>query len=299
VNITVKKGAIQMPLKLNLQFFSAEDGGFGGYDPSSAYEGISVPQSEPQVQPQGQGEPVQQQQVEPSLLDFGGRKLPANDDLMGLHKDYTEQQRYITALQEQVNAYKQLAQTVQPQGQPQQPQQPQNQMPEMPSNFDEDGWAKFYDSAPQVIAEIARQEAQRLIQQQLAETVEPIIQERNWNNEIQRMYDRYPNFGDFIGDVQLLIEQDARYAQPGGLEDAYFRAVATKGMQQPQPQQLAQDPQVQQMVLNNYFQQKQQSNAQIPAAMGRGAGGMTPQTPADAPQTIKQASKLFLKQLGL
>lgn len=290
--------------KLDLQFFSADGGEFGGYDPSTAYEGVSVPNADPQVQPQGQGEGVPQVQPEPTLLDFGGRKLPANEvkpeDLMGLHKDYTEQQRYITALQEQVNVYKQLTQQTQPQGQQQPQAQPeQNPYADIPENWSEDEWAKFYDSAPRKIAEIARQEAMRIVQQQLSETVEPIIQERNWNNEIQRMYDSFPNFGDYVADVQALVNQDARYAQPGGLENAYYRAVAEKGLQQPQPQQLAQDPQVQQIVMNNWMQQKSQTNATLPPVMGRGAGGFTPQTPDASPQTIRQASKLFLKQLGL
>jgi hypothetical protein len=280
--------------KLNLQFFSADGGGeFGGYDPMSAYEGV---QSEPQVQPEGQGEPVQE---ETPLLDFGGRKLPANDELVGLHKDYTEQQRYITMLQDQVNTYKQMTQNFQPQGEPQgQPQaQAEPDMSQM-ENWNEEDWAVFYDRAPVKIAEIARREAEKLVKQQLAD-IQPIIQEREWNNEIQRMFDSYPDFGQFVDDVNQLVGMDPRYAQKGGLEDAYFRAKATKLTAQPQPQQMAQDPQVQQQVLNNYFQSKQQVNQTLPTAMGRGAGGFTPQTPDAAPTTIKEASRAFLKQLGM
>jgi hypothetical protein len=48
-------------LQLDLQLFSADGGEFGGYDPSSAYDGI-VPASEPKVQPQGQGEGFQRKE---------------------------------------------------------------------------------------------------------------------------------------------------------------------------------------------------------------------------------------------
>lgn len=283
-------------LKLDLQFFSADGGGdFGGYDPSTAYEGIGA--NEPQVQPEGQGEPFQPQQPqEPQnqILDFGGRKLQANEDLAGLHKDFTEQQRYITSLQEQVNAYKQLSQQVQ--AQPQQQAQPtmEQQAQTTMNNWGEDEWSKFYDNGPAMIAEIAQQ----IVQQQLAETVNPIIEERKWNEELQNMHNQYPDFQDYAADIQALIEQDGRYAQDGGLENAYFRAKATRGFQV-SPNQMAQNPQVQQQVMNNYFENKQQVNQSLPTTMGRGAGGFTAQTPEYAPTTLREASKGVLKTLGL
>lgn len=291
-------------LKLDLQFFAAvDDGGFGGYDPATAYEGIESAPVEVQSQDQGEFDaPIEPQgELQENVLDFGGRKLPANEDLTGLHKDFTEQQRYITALQEQVNAYKQLAQ-VQPQAQPQ--AQPQEQMIPDVENWDENGWQQFYDNAPKVISSMVEQRLQQVINEQIS----PIIQERQWNNEIQSMYDKYPDFDQFIGDVQELVNTDARYVQSGGLEQAYFQAKATNGVAN--PAQLAQDPQfLQQYILNNpqvqnqvvqqYFEQKQQTNAQIPVTMGRGAGGFTPQTPDASPQTLKEASRMFLKNLGV
>jgi hypothetical protein len=45
--------------KLDLQFFAADGAEFGGYDPDSAYEGISAPPvalEEGTVQPEGQGQ---------------------------------------------------------------------------------------------------------------------------------------------------------------------------------------------------------------------------------------------------
>lgn len=292
-----------MLLTLDLQLFAGEE--FGGYDPSTAYDGIQMPQGEPQVQPQGQGEVFQQQQMEPELLDFGGRKLAANDELMGLHKDYTEQQRYITALQEQVNAYKQLAQQVQPQGQPQAQAQPQ-EISMNTENWDEETWAEFYDKPNNIIGKIIEQSLSRFA----AEKLDPIIQEREWNNEIQRMYDQFPDFNDHIGEIQALVNQyPDQYAAQGGLEQAYYRAVAEKARAM-NPAQLAQDPNflnqyvlnnpnVQTQMMNQYFQQKQQTNQQIPVTMGRGAGGFTPQTPDSSPTTLREASRAFLKNLGV
>jgi hypothetical protein len=306
-----------LPLKLDLQFFAEE---FGAYDPSTAYEGIPTPQPQnTDVQPQvGQGEgvpatgegtqPLVTPAAEPQLLDFGGRKLPANEDLSGLHKDFTEQQRYITSLQEQVNAYKQLAERGQVQ-----PQETQQAQPEPVSsdiaNWDEETWQKFYDKPNEILGNVVNQAVQKAVQQFASEKLDPIIQERQWNNEIQRMYDTYGDFDQFIGDVQALVNQNPdRYADgKGGLEEAYFRAKATRGMTD--PAQIAQDPQflqqyvlnnpnVQQQIMNQYFQTKQQTNQQIPVTMGRNAGGFTPQTPDASPQTLKEASRAFLKQLG-
>lgn len=222
---------------------------------------------------------------------------------MGLHKDYTEQQRYITSLQEQVNVYKQLNE--QTQGQPQ--GQPQAQ-PELSTNveeWNEDTWQQFYDKPQNIIGNLVQQEIQKFA----SEKLDPILQERQWNNEIQTMFDNHADFDQYIGTVQELVTNyPDRYAdRPGGLEEAYYRAKATAN--DVNPAQLAQDPQflqqyvynnpqVQQQVVGQYFQQKQQTNAQIPTTMGRGAGGFTPQTPDASPTTLKEASRGFLKQLG-
>jgi hypothetical protein len=289
-------------LKLDLQLFSADGGGeFGGYDPASAYDGIG--QGEPQVQPQGQGEQFQQAPVpqEPQVLDFGGRRLQANEDLMGLHKDFTEQQRYITALTDQINTYKQMTQQfqAQPQAQPE-PQQVSSNVAE----WNEETWQEFYDKPQDIIGSIV----QDAIQQFAAQNLDPILQERQWTNEIQRMYDSFPDFDQYVGDIQQLVDSDPRYAGEGGLEDAYYRAKATKGSMN--PAQLAQDPQflnqyvmnnpqVQTQMLNQYYNQKQQTNAQLPTNMGRGAGGFTPQTPESSPTNLREASRQFMKTLGL
>ena len=301
--------SIQLFMKLDLQLFSADDAGFGAYDPSTAYDGIGEPQVQPQgqgegIMPEGQGEGNQMvpDASNPQVLDFGGRKLQANDDLMGLHKDFTEQQRYITSLQDQVNAYKQLASQVQPQAQPE-PQTISSNVEE----WNEDTWQQFYDKPQDIIGNIVNQ----AIQQFANEKLDPILHERQWNNEIQTMYNKYPDFDQYIPDVQALVEaMPERYAdREGGLEEAYFRAKVEKGMTT-NPAQLAQDPQfIQQYVMNNpqvqgqvvqqYLQQKQQTNAQLPTSMGRGAGGFTPQTPDASPQTLKEASRQFLKNLGV
>lgn len=291
-------------LKLDLQLFA--DGEFGGYDPSTAYEGIQS--TEPAVQPEGQGEgtqPTEPPVNEPQVLDFGGRKIQAaSDDIMGLHKDFTEQQRYITALQEQVNAYKQISQQAQPPAQTQPQAQPA--ISADAQNWDEETWQKFYDKPHEIIGQIV----QNSIQQFASEKLDPILQERQWSGEIQRMYDNFQDFDQYVGDIQSLVDQFPElYADnPQGLENAYYRAKATKGSVD--PAQLAQDPQflnqyvmnnptVQNQVVGNYLQNKQQTNQQVPVTMGRGAGGFTPQSPEASPTTLREASKLFMKNLGI
>lgn len=289
-------------LPLDLQLFADE---FGSYDPASAYEGIPTQPEGEQVQPEGQGEvPPSTEPVatEPQLLDFGGRKLQASEELMGLHKDYTEQQRYMTSLQETVNAYKQGAVKEQPQEQP--------QTPEISADvrtWSEENWAQFYEKPEDVIGGMINSAVQKFA----TERLEPIIQERQWNQEIQGMYDRYPDFDQFVGEVQGLVNQyPERYGnREGGLEEAYFRSKATTGGTNQNPAQLAKDPQfLQDYVLNNptvqsqvvgqYLQNKQQTNTQLPPSMGRGGGGFVPQTPDNSPQNLKEASRAFMKTLG-
>lgn len=291
-------------LNLDLQFFSDGEE-FGAYDPQSAYDGIGETTPEPVAQPNPAEPQNQEPQAQPDFLDFGGRKVPAlNEDLLGLHKDYTEQQRYITALQDQVNAYKQLA-TVQ-QSQVVQPQAQEPQVTSDVANWDEETWQKFYDQPQSVIGNLINSEVQKIV----AEKIDPIVHETQWNKELSRLHESYPDFDQFTSDIQTLVEQNPeKYAdQPGGLEDAYFRAKAMKGMVQPSPEALAQDPrfiqqfvlgnpQVQEQVLNQYFSQKQQFNQQIPNVMGRG-GGFTPQTPESSPTTLREASRQFMKSIG-
>lgn len=292
-------------MNLNSPLFSSDGGEFGAYDPSSAYEGIETP--EPAAAPEAPFEqPNQeiesfQESPQSELLDFGGRKIEAvHPELQGLHKDFTEQQRYITSLQEQVKAYQQIANMTQ-QSVQQAPQEPQ--ISSNVQEWNEETWQQFYDKPEEIIG--------NLVQRMVGEKIEPIIQERQWNNEIQNMYNAYPDFDQFIGDVQSLVEQHPeRYAdRPGGLEEAYFRAKAEKSMYSPTPEQLAQDPdfinqyvmnnpQVQTQIVQQYLQQKQQGNQQIPPVMGRGTGGFTPQTPENSPQTLREASRQFMKSIG-
>lgn len=302
-------------LPLDLQLFASEDGGFGAYDPSTAYEGVDVapepvaaePASpEPQVL---EGQPISPEgqidvQPEPQLLDFGGRKLQANEDLTGLHKDFQEQQRYITALQEQVNAYKLAVQNQQaPQAQPQQPEAPQTPGIDT-QNWTEETWQKFYDNPNEILAQALQGQVQQMVQSQL----QPILQERQWNNDIQQMYQKFPDFQQYVGEIQAIVDANPQYAQQGGLENAYYRAKATASMNQPSPQQLLQDPtfvqqnilgneQIRSQIINSYLQQRQATNNQVPTQM-RGAQAYTPQTPENSPTTLREASRAFMKTLG-
>lgn len=280
-------------LRMNLQMFG-EGEEFGAYDPSTAYEGIET--GEPAT-PEGGGEPtppIEQPPAEPEYLDFGGRKVVATDELRGLHQDYLNQQRYITQLQQQQA----------PQAQPQ--VQPQAEAPSANMNdWNEDTWNRFYEKPQEVLAEII----QGSISQVLAEKVDPILEERQWENSVAEMNERYHDFSDYTETIQQVLEANPDLAyREGGLEDAYYRAKALTLQGQPSPEQLMQNPQfvqsmlsnpqVQQQFLNQYLNQKQQTNQQIPNLMGRGTGGFTPATPENSPTSLREASRLFMKQLG-
>lgn len=285
-------------LKLDLQFFSEEE--FGAYDPSTAYEGVG------EVETGDNGgqvaEPVAQ---EPEYLDFGGRKVAANDDLRGLHQDYVNQQRYITSLTEQMNAYKMVAETAKSQPQPQAAEQ------NLPSanigDWDEDTWNKFYENPQEILGGTVQQ----IVNQILAEKVDPILEERQWEAEVNRMTESYPDFGQFADQIQNVLNENPELAdRPNGLEDAYYRAKATSLSGQPSPEQLLQNqafvqnilntPEIQQQFLNQYLAGKQQINQQTPSLMGRGASpSFAPVSPESSPTTLREASRLVMKNLGV
>jgi hypothetical protein len=299
-------------LKLDIQTFSEGEGEFGAYDPQSAYEGISGSEEPPATadlqMPEGElpqnPELTQPPSAEPEFLDFGGRKIPAvNDDLQGLHKDFTEQQRYITTLQDQIQAYKQLAELSSQQVQAQ-PQTPVNEPPSANvAEWDEGTWETFYEKPNDVLGPIIQSQVQQAL-----ESIQPIIQEREWQNEVQQMHDRFSDFGDYTDNIQKVLEQNPELAdRPGGLEDAYYRAKAQAASPAPTMDQLLNDPgfvqnllqnqQIQNQFLNQYMQNRQAINQQTPPVMGR-QGGFTPQTPESSPTTLREASRQFMKTQG-
>lgn len=285
-------------LRMNLQMFAEGGEEFGAYDPSTAYEGIDTGTP---ATPEGGGEPTPPEpgiepapQAEPEYLDFSGRKVLATDETRELYNDYMNQQRYITQLQQQQQF----------QQQPQQQQQPEAPSANM-ADWNEDTWNKFYEKPQEVLAEII----QGTINGVLAEKVDPILEERQWEQNVSQMNERYHDFAEFTEDIQQVLEANPELAyREGGLEDAYFRAKAMKLSNTPSPDQLMQNPQfiqsvlqnpqVQQQFLNQYLTNKQQTNQQIPNLMGRGTGGFTPATPEQSPTTLREASRLFMKQQG-
>lgn len=290
-------------LRLDLQMFAGEGEEFGAYDPSTAYEGIETTPAtpEPAAAPEGGGEPqppAEQPPAEPEYLDFGGRKVIATDETRGLHQDFLNQQRYITQLQQ----FQQQA-PVQQQPQTEQPQAPSANMQE----WNEETWNKFYENPQEVLGSVIQQ----TINSVLAEKVDPILEERQWEKSVQEMNEKFHDFGDFTDGIQEVLNANPDLAyREGGLEDAYFRAKAAAASSQPTPEQLMQNPQfiqsvlqnpeIQQQFLTQYLSQKQQTNQQIPNLMGRGSGqSFVPATPEDSPKTLREATRLFNKQLGL
>lgn len=283
-------------LRLDLQRF-ADGEEFGAYDPSTAYEGIdtgtpATPEGGGEPTPPLAGEePLAEPPAEPEYLDFGGRKVLANDETRGLYQDFLNQQRYITQLTQQ-----------QPQAQA--PSEPEPVSANM-NDWNEDTWNRFYEKPQEVLAEIINGS----INQVLAAKVDPILEERQWEQNITEMNEQFHDFGDYTESIQEILESNPALAESReGLERAYFQAKAMAADSQPSPEQLMQNPQfiqsllqnpqVQQQFLNQYLNQKQQTNQQIPNLMGRGTGGFTPATPENSPTSLREASRLFMKQLG-
>lgn len=278
-------------LKLNLQFFS-DDVIQGGYVPEPR-EPIANPlMDDGPTAPEPDFE--QPTQEEAPIFDFGGRKVNPGDvdAIKGVYEDWQNAQRYISNLQNQVNASQQLLQQFQ-----QQPFQQQQAQPE-PVNVEELNeklLERFYESPADVFKEAEEKAYERVMRE-----IQPVIKQRQYEQEVQTVASTHQDFGEYVPHIQQLVSQmgDER-AEQLGLENLYYMA---KGMNSQQQASLANDPNyIKQQVLSNealrneimqsVMQSKQQARPQAPV-MGANTGGQSPFAQQARPRSIEEATRL-------
>lgn len=311
--------------RMNMDAGAAGGGGdFGG----SAAAPQASPQAAPQAAPQapsdsygrsgqnplsqwaqGVQEPAQQPQAAaPEELDFAGRKVPVTDPIIKeLHRDYSHLQRTyqdttqtMRTLQEQNQMFSQMLQTFQQQ---QAPQAQAPVEPQAPSQEDIDSLMSEWYENPRAVLQKYAEEA-------IKPFIEPIQKERQYQEQVQSLSQKYTDFQDMVPSMQQVIQGNPQWAEQQSLETIFLMARG----QQPTPQvptmeQLLQDPNFRQQLMadeslrnefrGQYVQESHQRNQQIPPVMGGAPGGNIPAAPENKPRTVREATRGLARSLGL
>lgn len=265
-------------------------------------------------------------------LDFGGRLVPATDPaLKDLHKDYTEMTRTLQQREERLRfaegqaqlAQNQVQMLMQQQQIQQQQQQVQPQVPQLTPEQIEAQSAKwlegFYANPQAALAELVQQQFKPMLQQEiepLRQALNPLQQERQLLQQANQLAAKYPDFQQYQGPMQQMINQQPALLQsPNGLEYAYMQAkmgVLSQQQQQPAltPEQMVQDPNIRNQIINDptvrnevvrqYLAgvQQQQSSPAVPPVMGNQPGGQAPMMPPNTPKNLKEGTKAFMASMG-
>lgn len=278
----------------------------------------------PQAQPQQQADPYGRQGNNPlnqwaqadqnpqaptvEELDFAGRKVPVTDPVIReLHRDYSHLQRTfqdtnqtMRTLQEQNQMFAQMLQTYQQQQAPQAQAQAE---PQGPTAEDIDAMmAEWYENPKGFI--------QKMVQESIKPVIEPMQKERQYQEQVQGLSQKYSDFNDMVPGMQQVIEANPQWAEQQSLETIYLLARGQQPAQQvPTLDQLLQTPEYRQQLLSNeglrnefvstYMRDAQQRQAQVPPVMGGGPGGNAPFAPNDKPKTVREATKGFARYLGM
>lgn len=310
--------------KLKQPLMNFDNGaGFGGGDVGSNFqvpattsvEANQAPQptiTNPLLDPSFMNPAPAAPAIPQETLDFAGRKVPVVDPILkDIHKDYSELNRTYQTTNQRVRELEQMNQQYQQMMQQFQAQQLQaQQAPAAPDPVDlearkEAFMEKWYDNPEATFQEYVNSLVNPLIQ--------PITQEKQFQQDVQTMEQRYADFRDVMPAMRDLLA-DMPHLGDQGLETLYLVAkgktaqmapaapapTAEQLMQDPAfIQQIMQNEQVRNQVVQQYMSQRQQTNQQIPFVMGSQPGGQAPSVPEDRPQSIREASKMFLKSMGL
>lgn len=280
---------IEYPSGENPLWTSNEEQGDEQFD--KQFEGEQLEQ-DPQIEEQQ----FQQPQADPNQ-EHVQRLIQENQQMQ-------QQMRQMLFLQQQQQQFQQ----------PQQQQQQQiSQEPELtPEEQNERLMEKFYENPSDFFNELKQQAIQEARQD-----FEPIIAERRIESEVQGLSQKYGQ--EFLSTVpqmqQLVTELGDQETERLGLERVYLMARGMQSQQQPQYQEpqytpeqifqdqsfindyIAQNPAVQQAVINQYMANKQQSAP--PRVMGSQFGASPSLAPEARPKSIGEASKLLRKSWGL
>lgn len=344
-------------LKLNLQYFSEESHPFAAEStpveahpfaadasespfakftdvPNPLLADFQAPET-PTLQSKDQGQEVIPPVVEIEELDFGGRKVPVIDPIIGeLHKDYSQLTKtYQQTNQELANA-RQIAEqwqllAQQNQQQPEQPSTPQQNSPvEVPqerlNQLNEEYMERMYEnkfaadqwwnSQPEVVAmnqERQRAELESLVSERLAPIEQERLQLQAQKIEME-FRQNHPDFEDYRDSMQEILNNNPAIGNlPDALEWLYLKAKTETTSATPTPtvEDMLLDPQYQQKILEDenilnmafqkYQQTKLNTNQQLPNVMGSPVGTQTPMSAGEsAPRTLAEATRNWLRSTG-
>jgi hypothetical protein len=205
-------------------------------------------------------------------------------------------------------------QTQQPQNYQQQQQSPQIQLPdkERMNQLHEEYMNRMYENKFEADLWWEQQpEVQNMRKSQTEQFVNPLIQpiqqERQTNQRINEMKQRYQDFDEYVPQMQELLDQRPELNSVEQIENVYWIAKAQALESQPTLEQRLEDPEFRQRlvqddrfrneVLSNYQSQKQNQQRQAPPMVGNRPGGKTQTFQYKAPRSIKEAGKLVRQNI--
>lgn len=262
--------------------------------------------------------PVQQPpaQLQPEPLDFGGRIVPRTPETEQLHRDWVEQQRYLTQtnqqqqymMQQQQLMQQQMAYVMQQQQAAQQaPAQPQ-QTPEQIEARKQAFLDNFYADPFAALGEFEGNIRQKL-EQEFTSRYEPLVKERQYQNEYSALNNHYAgDVQNYLPQMRDLLNRNPQLEQ-AGLETVYLAAKGmlaqnmvtdpTQYFQDPNfVQQAASNPEIQKIAMQQYLQAKRASQQQAPRVMSP-QGGQTPVTAGNSPKTLEEGKQALARALGI
>jgi hypothetical protein len=279
--------------------------------------------------PQGdQGQPLQEEPPTVTELDFGGRKVQMTDPVIGdLHKDYTHLNKTYQQTNQELVQARQMVQQYENLMNQQQQLQPQAQQQEESNAISperrlemnetymemqyEDKFAadEWWASQPEIQA-MNNERLQSEVQNRLNEYIQPIEQERELQQQVAQLQEQYPDLMDHQEAMQQIIDANPHYAElPNAIEAVYLQAKGQAALAQPTREQLLNDPaflqeiyaneNIRNQVMQNYSQQKLQTNKSLPNMMGTNPGSQTPISAGERkPQTLQEATAAARRYRG-
>lgn len=257
--------------------------------------------------------------AQPEVIDFAGRKIEISDPSMlavmkEIQKDYTNLQGTYTRTNQEAQELRTKLQSFEqqqqqpPAEQPPAAQPPAQMSPEDLEKVKEEFMDRFYEDPMGAISGLLEEQFNRTVKP----VIEPITQERAWQEQINTVSGKYEDFTEYVEPMKAVLQEMPHLADQG-LETVYLVAkgrTVQPAAPAPTPEQMLADPnfvnthvmtnpQIQQQIVSQYLSNKQTINQQTPPVMGGQPGGAAPAIPENRPTNIRDASKAFLRHMGL
>ncbi|MBO8161335.1 MAG: hypothetical protein H0Z24_06825 [Thermosipho sp. (in: Bacteria)] len=284
-------------MNINLQLFA--DGMFSG----EAVEGLTNPLLETPQEETPQEETPQEETPEPQEEQLQEPQEMQQEPQQEIQQETPQEEfdikTYLDNLMQNIN---EKLESLKPQTEEEINQITQEDIEKLNEEFME----KFYENPRQHLAEFVKQivdEATRPYKEKLEE------QERKeyWNNLAQEFAKTHPDYLDYVEDMARILQEKSylQYAQNPYLE-AYKLAKAERLSNQPKTleemlndeenlNKIIQNEKIRNLILKQVMTEKK--NQEIPNVIGN--QGTSVPTPEETPKSLKDATKAWLKSIGL